>query len=179
MLSSVAQPVSLAATTSRFHFASRPSLSTISEERTLATSTLNDEHEIEMQRSSQINFIENILNDIKTNSVLLNEILCVFRPSSNAGTFCRNVPIRFTSPQKLQNQTCISNKKSDEFSNHGGQATDSLARSSFMCSSTNSLNSSSTESFLTPKQVRTNQNRYKGLFSFLMRFKLIFVSIQN
>lgn len=145
----------LAATSGRFHFASRASLSTISEERTLATSGLN-EQDIEIQRSSQINFIENILNDLKTNSVLLNEMLCVFRPSSSAGTFSRNVPIRFTSPQKLlhskREDDCNNNNNNNN--NQPGQyelGTGSLVKSSFICSSTNSLTSN--ESFRTPKDV--------------------------
>lgn len=158
----------------RYHFVSRPSLSTISEERTVAT--LSEHEEIEKQRSSQINFIETILNDIKTNSVFLNEMLCVFGPSSKGGNFNRNVPIRFTSPQKLHiskkdsentpstttpetNTNELKNNKTSQITDHhptkhqNSHTSDSFAKSSFFCSSTNSLNKTSSESFNTPNEV--------------------------
>lgn len=75
----------------------RSSLSTISEERTNATATTLDDA---MHKSTQIAFIESLLKDVQINSTLLNEILSVFKPSSKAGTFKRNVPIRITSPHK-------------------------------------------------------------------------------
>ena len=118
----------------------RSSLSTISEERTLS-STLNEQ--IELPRSSQMNFIEGLLKEIQTNSTLLNEILCVFKPSSKEGTFTRNVPIRFSSPQK--------STKKDE-SHKTPNLTSSPAEFP------NSTNSPSIQSIYSPNKVRFNSS---------------------
>ena len=96
---------------SRRTFVRNSSLSTISEEKTLGTLTdmspsMNSlkEYNKNISESSYTGrfLIETLLNEFKDKSILINEILNVFEPSSKDGTFNRNVPIRLSSPLKLQ-----------------------------------------------------------------------------
>lgn len=99
---------------SRRTFVRNSSLSTISEEKTLGTLTdmspsMNSLKEYNKNTSniSEPSYtgrflIETLLNEFKDKSILINEILNVFEPSSKDGNFNRNVPIRLSSPLKLQ-----------------------------------------------------------------------------
>jgi hypothetical protein len=107
------------------------SLSTISEEKTLATLTdvslknnkqLNNSYDASRSALTFKNYnakkiIESLLDDFQEKSVLLNEMIKVFEPSSKHGNFSRNVPIRFSSPLKpnlrLSNINATSNTKSN------------------------------------------------------------------
>jgi hypothetical protein len=94
------------------------SLSTISEEKTLATLTdvsiknnkqLNSSYDASRAALAFKNYnaktiIESLLDDFQEKTVLLNEMIKVFEPSSKHGNFNRNVPIRFSSPLKLNSR---------------------------------------------------------------------------
>lgn len=94
-------------------FVRNSSLSTIAEEKTLATLTdissdmankfADLEDQIEKVNSSV--FIQSLLNEFQDKTLFLNEILHVFEPSSKGGNFSRNVPIRISSPLKHSNNS--------------------------------------------------------------------------
>lgn len=106
------QNIKQATPANRRIFVRNSSLSTISEEKTLATLTDISQDmarlpEIENVKSSAL--INSLLHEFQTKTLFLNEILHVFEPSSKGGTFTRNVPIRFSSPTKYsKNSSCSS-----------------------------------------------------------------------
>jgi hypothetical protein len=94
------------------------SLSTISEEKTVITldenNSLSPRSRYEVEPTADnwatikrvINEFENVLSD-ENRAVLLEEFRKVFEASSKDGNFCRNVPIRISSPFKSLNRRSL------------------------------------------------------------------------
>ena len=79
-------------------FLRNSSLSTIAEERTVINpSPQSPNHE---QISSARLLIQSLVHEFSDKTILVDEILKVFEPSSKDGTFNRNVNVRFSSPVK-------------------------------------------------------------------------------
>ncbi|RMZ99191.1 hypothetical protein BpHYR1_027465 [Brachionus plicatilis] len=84
-------------------FMRNSSLSTISEEKTFATMTEVSNQYAERTESPKVNpskLVCSVIDEFHDKSLIMNEIIHVFQPSSKDGCFSRNVPIRLTSPRK-------------------------------------------------------------------------------
>ena len=112
---------------SRRVFLRNSSLSTISEEKSLTTlsptslsSFTNTSNELSSDAQSTthngLHVVQTLLNEFHDKNILINEILHVFEPSSKGGTFNRNIPIRLTSPDKLEQTHHDNSYKSAAFS---------------------------------------------------------------
>lgn len=102
-------------TLTKRYYMRNSSLSTITEEKTLAT-LLNTTNELTKTNDAESNpnsagLIETIIGDLRDNAILLNEILNVFEPSSRDGHFVRNVPVRFSSPGRRKDATSTPEKQ--------------------------------------------------------------------
>jgi hypothetical protein len=139
------------------------SLSTISEEKTIGHSSIStspdmlNKSELYTESYNPWVLIQSILNDFQNKSLLMQEILHVFEPSSKHGIFKRGVPIRLSSPLKEY-------KYSDDTSKSSPSTCESRSPSSFSSSSSSSCNLSQSidRELLMPSAASSNVEYYSN-----------------